>query len=566
MRQVISIIVLLGLLSPFIQNPQISVAQQDRVAVLMSQMSVDQKVGQLFMVTLFGPLLMESNGDFIREYFPGAVALFGSNLDYQPAYATTDLINAMQSTSIDADGIPLIVATDQEGGRVWRLINGFTHFPEPLYLGATTNEAAFKVGQAMGREMAAVGVNMNLAPVVDLTTREDALNRYRVLNTRTMGQDPVVVGTRAGAVVQGMADVGVIGVLKHYPGHSPTTTDSHRSVAQVDLDAETFRSTNLRAFETAIEAGADVVMAGHLYYPALEPVPNLPASLSPTMIGILRDEAGFDGVVLSDAFDMGAIQDSYDVTEAAVMAIQAGVDMIAVGPHMAFSKQKAMIERVRLAVADGEITMARVDEAVERVLRLKERHGVLDWEPLASESTTQRIDVNSTSQTLVEAFAAAMTVVRDEQQFLPISDKDSVAILHPAGWFNIRETCKEYFPNADFLGYSYTPAAWEYGAAVSRGRNFDVLIFFTENLHINGGQRDLASRLPADKTIVVSLGMPYDYELLPAKPAGFIAGYASYPEAQIAACQALAGVVSPSGILPVALDGYAFGHGLNQHD
>ena len=537
---------------------------EERVAELMANMTTRQKVGQLFMVTLFGTHLLETNEAFIYEYQPGAVALFGANLDYQSPWETTTLVNEMQAASMDASGIPMLVATDQEGGLVWRLINGFTHFPAPMYLGAMSPEMAYQVGVATGRELSAVGVNMNLAPVVDLTTRSDEITEVRVLHTRTMGNDAITVGTNAGNFTQGMSTSGTIGVIKHYPGHSPTSTDSHADLAQVDMDRSTFEATNLRAFASAIENGAQVVMVGHLYYPAIEPVENLPATLSPTMLGILRHDLGFEGVIMTDAFDMGAIQNNYDVTEAAVLAINAGIDLIAMGPNMAFSKQKLMIEAVGTAVENGDISMERLDDAVRRVLLLKAEQDLLDWTPLDVVTTDERIAVTETADFLEEAFADAVTIVKDDLGALPLRAEDNLAIYYPAGWFEVGTECRGYFPDADYLAYSWDPAQWERGAATQKARDADVVIVFAENLFRlqNQGMRDLINLLPMDKVIFISMGTPYDYELLDNPPAGFIAGYTSLPEAQRAMCRILAGEATANGRLTVELSEFPVGHSI----
>ncbi len=536
-----------------------------RVDELMANMTMKQKVGQLFMVTLFGTELLETNEAFIYEYQPGAVALFGANLDYQSSAQTTALINQMQTASVEAGGIPMLVATDQEGGLVWRLINGFTHFPAPMYMGAMSPDMAYEVGVETGRELSAVGVNMNLAPVVDLTTRSDEITEVRVLHTRTMGNDAVAVGTNAGNFAQGMADSGTVGVIKHFPGHSPTTTDSHADLAEVDIDRATFESTNLQAFGMAIENGARVVMVGHLYYPAIEPVENLPATLSPTMIGILRDDLAFEGVVMTDAFDMGAIQNNYDVSAAAVMAIQAGVDMIAMGPHMAFSNQKLMIEAVWQAVENGAISEEQLDASVRRILILKAEQGLLDWAPLDPATADERIGVAETSSFLESAYADAVTIVKDDMEVLPLSTDVNLAIYHPAGWFDVSSECHQYFPDADYLAYSWYPADWERGAATQKARDADVVVVFAENLFRiqNQGMRDLINLLPMEKVIFVSLGTPYDYELLDTPPAGFVVGYTSAPEAQRAMCRVLAGEVTANGHLTVELSDFPVGHAIS---
>jgi beta-N-acetylhexosaminidase len=561
------------LVAPFFRMPNMShpphahaddAVIRQRVDDLMKSMTLRQKVGQLFMVSLYGSRLLQVNEQFIHDYTPGAVALFGYNLDYQSAAETTALINAMQQAAVENGGIPMLVAVDQEGGRVWRLINGFTHFPPPLYLGAAADPAmADLIGQAVGREIRGVGVNMNLAPVADLLTRDDALDQRSVLFQRTMGQNPEVVGALAGAMIQGMAVSGVIGVVKHYPGHSPTTTDSHRAVATVEMDRSTFEDTNLRVFAAAIENGAEVVMAGHVYYPAIEPVENLPASLSPTMIGILRDELGFDGVIMTDALDMGAILTNYSAEEASLMALQAGADLLAMGPNMPFDWQKASLDRVYEAAQSGELPMARLDEAVRRVLLLKARHSLLDWQALDPAAATDRIRQEQTGAALVRAFESAVTVVKDTGDLLPLSPADRVAIIYPAIYRFIGEECRLYLPDVVYVGYTYNLADWEYNAVVNAGRNADKVIVFAENLHQNAGQRTVISYLPPEKTIFVSLSTPYDWEfLMDEKPAGFAVAYANTPEAQRAACHVLAGAAPARGTLPVALDGFSLGAGL----
>lgn len=534
-----------------------------QVEAILRRMTPEQKVGQMFMITVYSPFLLDTNAQFIRDYAPGAVALFKSNLDYQPAHQVTFLINSIQEVAMESSGVPMLVAVDQEGGRVIRLINGFTLLPPPLFIGAAHNtHYAFQMGQALGRELRGVGVNMNLAPVVDLHTREDALNPLRVLNQRTLGEDPRQVGKIAGQLVEGMGDAGVIGVIKHFPGHSPTTTDTHRDIATITLDEATFEATNLRAFATAIEGGAEVVMVGHLYYPALEPTANLPATLSPTLVGILRDDLDFDGVIMTDAMDMGAILNYHAPEEAAMLAIEAGVDLIAMGPNMSFSNQIAMLERINAAVTNGEISLERIEESARRVLLLKARHGLLDWQPLEPLASESRIAKERTSETLVDIFSGVVTILRNESELLPLRAEDKIAIIYPIARPQIAKECSLYLPNAEFLGYSLTPADWEFGAAVSRAREVDKIVAFGLDLTANRGQAVLIGNLDPNKTIFVSLGSPYDWENLVQPTAGLVLAYSDIPEAQIAACRVLSGIVSPQGILPIAIEGFEVGDGL----
>lgn len=573
MFRLLAIVLFISLLFPHgiapaapqvVSAPFVEQTREARVEQLMAQMTLRQKVGQMFMITIYSPFLLDTNAQFIRDYAPGAVALFKSNLDYQPAHQVAYLINSIQTTSVEASDIPMLVAVDQEGGRVLRLINGFTQLPAPLFIGAAQDPAlAFQLGQAIAHEMRGVGVNMNLAPVVDLFTREDELNTLRVLNQRTLGQDPYQVGQISAALVQGMASEHVIGVLKHFPGHSPTITDSHRDIAIVDIDRATFEATNLQAFKGGIEAGADVVMIGHLYYPALEPVENLPASLSPTMVALLRNDLNFQGVIMTDALDMGAILNYHSAEEAAMMAVQAGVDLLAFGPNMSFSNQKAMLERVYQAFESGELPVERLDESVRRILLLKAKYNLLDWSAMPPEEASARIQKDKTSETLTKVFEGVITVAYDPQKLLPLDAEKSITVIYPIGQSTILEECSIYLPNAEFFGFSFNPADWEYGAAVQRSQKADIIIAFGLNLNTNDGQARLIGRLPPDKTIFVSLGTPYDWEFLEQPTAGYVLAYANMPESQTAACRVLAGIAPAQGILPVQVSEFAIGTGIH---
>lgn len=567
----VCIVIILPLIIPTIPKSQAPVyafdpPQQDieqRVDDLMATLTVRQKVGQLFMVTLFGKQLSDSNATFIADYQPGAVALFDFNvMDQTPSQVTT-LINAIQRKAVDTIGIPMLIATDQEGGRVWRLQEGFTQFPDPAILGAANDlDVAFVVGQAMGRELAAVGVNMNLAPVTDLHTRGDALNIHRVLNHRTISEDADVTGLMAGGLIQGMIDVGVIGVLKHFPGHSPTDTDSHREIATVELSREEFEATNLRAFQLAIENGAEVVMLGHLYYPSIESVENLPASLSPTMVNILRDDLDFDGIIMTDALDMGAVLNTYPIEEASVIAIQNGVDLLAMGPNLSFAAEQSTMNAVFEAVENGDISQERLDESVRRVLMVKAEYGLLDWQPLDPETAPDRVRMDLSQEAIIQLFEAGITVVYDLQDFLPLRADDRVAIIYPIGKPVILEECSTYLPDASYQGYSFVPANWEYGASQAAARNADKVVVIAENIAWNTGQKSLVESLAAENMIYVSLWKPYEHEALRPETPAFISAYSTRVEAQIALCRVLAGAVPAAGRLPMAIRGYDVGAGI----
>lgn len=526
-------------------------------------MTLEQKVGQMFMVSLYGAELSEAGAAFIRQQQPGAVAIFGYNADGRTPQQVAALINQMQAVATENGGVPLIIATDQEGGRVQRITNGMTVFPDPLYLGAVTNDAALeRIGAVMGAELAALGINMNLAPVADLHTRGDMLSDVRVMHRRTFGDNPERVGEQAAAYVEGLRQAGVIGVVKHFPGHGGAA-DSHADLPRVLMDAETAAAQPFRAFEVAVANGVPSVMVSHLYYSQVEPVPDLPASLSPTMLGMLREDFGFDGVIMTDAMDMAALANRYYVPDAALMFVQAGGDMIVTGPWMAWGMQRAAMGRIIEAVKNGDLDEHRVDESVRRILQLKADYGLLEWRPI--DAAAVKINHQTSRAALIETFMDAATVVRDVEHLLPLQPTDRVAIVYPAIYGDIQAACSELAPQADFHGYIFDPADWEFSTVAQLGRQHDKMVIFTEDAYLNQGQQELIKPLPPEKTVVVAMSLPYDLEVI-GEVSTFMALYANLPVSQIAACNVLFGQHPITGRLPIAVGEYATGSGITLQD
>lgn len=566
MRKFVWLMLLFTLLLPSTtaqQDTQENLTDTARVEQILEDMTLEEKVGQMFMVNIYGKAIGERATEFIQQQHPGAVAIFGYNTDLEPASATAAFINQIQEVSTTSGAeIPMIIATDQEGGRVRRLVNDVTFFPDPLAFGATTtDEAIERVGFALGSEMRAMGINMNLAPVADLHTREDMLNQYRVMHRRTFGDDPDRVGQQVAAYSLGLAEAGVIGVIKHYPGHGGAA-DSHAGLPAIELDAETALAVPLRTFEVAVQNGVQAVMVGHLYYKELEPVENLPASLSPTLLGILRDDFGFDGVIMTDAMDMGALMDNYYVPDAALMFVQAGGDLFVAGPYLTWDMQRAAMQRLIDAVHNGELEESRIDESVRRILLLKARYGLLDWQAIDPSKVIENIENANSQQALIETYMDAATVVKDDSGLLPLNEGDNLAIAYPIIYQEVMNTCKIYAPNAEFYGYNFEPADWEYGIIARLGRTYDKVVIFTENAFLNPRLRDLVLPLPPEKTIVVALSIPYDLEKTP-DVSTYMAMYNSIPASRTAACNVLFGLHPITGRLPVSVGDYPSGSGID---
>lgn len=544
-------------------RPVISLDAAAGRAHLLAQMSLEDKVGQLFLLTIYSTNFDQADRLLLANTHPGGVVLFPMNIDSPPQ--VTALINRLQEfATTTGAGLPLFVAVDQEGGVVRRLQDGFSPFPSILMLGAAAERAdAIQIGYAMGQEMAAVGINMNLAPVADLHSVVLGQEHGGVMYRRTFGADPVLVGTLAGAMVEGMRAAGVIGVLKHFPGHGAATQDSHAELPRVDLPRDTVEQTALAAFQGAIDQGAPAIMFGHLYYSALDPGVLRPATLSPVVTDLLRATMGFQGVTISDAMDMGAILEDYSMSDAVIAAINAGMDIIAFGPHVTALDQQVVIRDTIQAVYDGRISMARLDEAVGRALALRDEFGLMQWQALPVEGVDTRLNLRAHADALVRLALDAVTVLDDPGGLLPLDPAASrVALIYPGQYRAILDACWALDPDLQPVGVSYEPGNSEIAAAVAAAQNADVAVLFVEDIDRNRQQYNLAWALPGDKTIAVTMRSPYDWEDLPEPLTTVLLTYDSIPAAHLAACRVLYGVAPARGRLPVPVGPYPAGAGV----
>ncbi|MEO1443219.1 MAG: glycoside hydrolase family 3 protein, partial [Chloroflexota bacterium] len=511
---------------------------RDEASLIVAGMSLEEKVGQMFLVGLYGPIITDEGRQFLQTYKPGGVVLFNYNVSTPES--VTALINDWQTAITGATGMPLIVAIDQEGGRINTLEDvPFTQFPVPALVTATGNHnLAYRVGAAQSLELRAVGIHMNLAPVTDLETNPE----NPVIFRRSYGSDPFVVAPTISATVQGMQDVGMMATLKHFPGHGDTSDDSHVTLPVLPYDFGAIQSLELIPFQSGIEAGVEAVMVGHLWLPAIDPEPNRPASLSPIVVtDILRDYMGFDGIIMTDAMDMDAIDTYYGSTEAAVMAVEAGVDLITTGPHMGLRTTEASIEAVVQAVREGRIPQASIDASASRIVSSKLRYGVLDWQPLDPATTMQRVE-NANAQAIVqELFSSGVTLVYDHEQRLPFDTQSNVLVAYPSHRQTVMRSCGAVGPQVRLYGFSNFPTIGEIDTLEQAAQTVDHVIVFTQNAVDKPEQAALVNALPAEKTVVVAYWSPYDLNVFDRRPAAYMATYSPHDEGIAVACNVLFG-------------------------
>ncbi len=540
MHRLLLLLSLLAMLGGPMNFAQAQDELEQRVEALLAQMPLEVRLGQLFMVSFFGEGLNEASRQFMRQMMPGGVGVFASN-GVSPA-AVTRSTNAWQALAVQIGAkVPLLIATDQEGGTVQRLNDGFTSFPWGTALSAMPFEQTALVARMTATELRAVGVNMNFAPVADLYHPEG-----RFMSKRVLGHDAKRVGEAVAAYVRALQASGVIATLKHFPGHG-AAADSHLALPTVALDRQQLER-ELLPFRYGIAADAEVVMVAHLSVPSLDPTPNLPATLSkPIVSGLLRGELGFKGVIITDAMDMGGIRQGFTPAQAAVRAVQAGVDMLATGPNLPLSEQLSMKRALLEAVLSGAIPRAQIDESVRRILRLKAKYGLLTWQALDELSATERVQSAAHRAVLESIYLRTVTVVRPAPALLPLDPQRlKIGLIYPGVYSSLPNVCGVYGAPTRRLAYSLVPTEDELAIAREINAQVDVAVVFSFNIDEYPLQARLVNTFAPQKTVVVALQSPYD-ALQGIQPAGYVTLFNPYPEAFRAACAVLYGAFPSKG-------------------
>jgi beta-N-acetylhexosaminidase len=371
----------------------------------MRHLSLADKVGQLFMVGFEGTEVSPELVGWMSTFGWGGVIIFGRNVE-SPTQLRR-LTQHLQSLAQTRCQPPLLIAVDQEGGRVARLKTPFTAFPSAAEIGQTGSERlAYEVGHAMGRELCAVGINMDMAPVLDVLTNP----ANTVIGDRAFSSDADCVAGLGMAFVRGMRAAGTLTVGKHFPGHGDTVLDSHVALPVSERTRAQLDACELLPFRDAIAAGIEAIMTAHVVYSAWDP--QQPATLSPTILsGLLRQEMGFTGVIVTDDLGMAAVAETVPWEEIPLRALRAGVDLLLICHER--QRQENAHARVLHAVQHGEFPEALLDRAVVRIQALKSRVNL--WLQDAGAQAMLSCIGSAAHQGLVETIRALNAGVADER-------------------------------------------------------------------------------------------------------------------------------------------------------
>ena len=347
-------------------TPEELAAQE--VEDLLASLTLEEKVGQLFFVRVPDTDAVSD----VSTYHLGGYILFGRDTADKTADALIQTIQSYQDAAAVDTGIPLLIGVDEEGGRVSRLSSiGVTDILDPMATYGAQGDTArvHEIGQTLGTQLGSVGFNIDFAPVADVVTNPNNTE----IGDRSFSSDPQVAADMVAAMVEGLQSSGTISCLKHFPGHGSTEADTHEGLSVTSRTLEELRQTELLPFRAGIDAGVEMVMISHMSAPAITG-DNTPCDLSPAIVtDLLREELGFTGVIVTDSHEMGAITNYYGCGEAAVKAIAAGCDIVLMPNNL-----EEAAGAVLTALENGELTEARINESVLRILTLKYRYGILE--------------------------------------------------------------------------------------------------------------------------------------------------------------------------------------------
>src|SRR5579863_1358119 len=392
-------------------------------------MTLRDKAAQLIIVPIYGELANTRSAEYrkyqhlIRDLHVGGVIVTGHSLaggirNAEP-YAMAALLNRLQKLA----RTPLFVAADFERGASMR-VNSTTAWPYSMAFGAAQDlDGVTQEGADTARDARAMGVNWVFAPVADVNNNPD----NPIINIRSFSENPQEVARYVQAYINGAHSDRknpVLVTAKHFPGHGDTTEDSHMALPRLDADHDRIEAVELAPFRSAIAAGVDSVMTAHLNVPALEP-DNLPATVSSKIItGVLRDELGFHGLIVTDAMDMQGLSSMFDSAEASVRAIEAGADVLLMPKH-----PEEAIRGIVAAVQKGRISRKRLDESVNRVLAAKARLGLRSKKLVDLEAIADVVDSPESGERAQEVADRAVTLVEDSKDSLPIHHPESTCLI-----------------------------------------------------------------------------------------------------------------------------------------
>jgi beta-N-acetylhexosaminidase len=559
---------------------------------LISRMTLEEKVGQLFVMRVYGhsatapdqadidanlkEIGVRTAAELLAKYRLGGIIYFAWAHNTRDPHQIAALSNGIQKASLGLPrGLPVLISTDQEHGAVARVGKPATLLPGAMAIGAGGSVSdARTFGRIAGLELHAMGIRQDYAPVADVNVNP----ANPVIGVRSFGSDPEAVAGLVAAQVTGFQRSGVSATAKHFPGHGDTETDSHYGFPVITHTREQWDTLDAAPFRAAIEAGIDSIMTAHIMVPALDDSGD-PATLSrPILTGILREELGYDGVVVTDSLGMQGVRTKYGDDRVPVLALKAGVDQLLNPPDL-----DVAWNAVLTAVRAGELTEERLDESILRVLRLKAKLGLFADAYVSPAGVDRAVGIRPHLVAADRIAERTTTLLVNEGGLLPLAPAEHGRLLvvgadpaSPSGTTGpptgvLAAALTEQGFTATALSTGTAPNATTVARAVAAAQDADAVVVATYNVTASSSQKSLVQQLRATGTPVVAVAIrnPYDVAHLPDVPA-VLAAYCWTDVEVRAAARVIAGQVAPTGKLPVPVQRaddpaqvlYPVGHGL----
>ncbi|PKO00302.1 MAG: glycoside hydrolase family 3 [Chloroflexi bacterium HGW-Chloroflexi-4] len=517
-------------------------------------------IGQKLLLAFQGKQFTPEMAQSLASYKPGGVTFFRSFNIGNPEQVKK-LVSDLQNHAHNLGLPPLLIGTDQEGGQLMAVGEGTTPLPGNMALGAAgSTKLARRTGEVLGRELAAMGINMNYAPCCDVNVNP----RNPVIGTRSFGEDPKQVALMAAAMVEGIQSQGVAAVAKHFPGHGDTSADSHLGLPSLPHSLERLQSVEFIPFQAAIDADVKLTMSAHIAMPAIDGNDAPPATLSKAILtGLLREQLGFEGVIVSDAMDMQAIQQGENLGEECARASTAGIDLLLMTADPVDHK-RAWNGLTRSYQYDLQFRVT-CEHSAERIEHLK------SW--LAAHQTKPGLEVLGCADHLAVADEIAersVTLVRNDAHLLPLSlDQDQrigviipqPADLTPADTSSyvvpaLASSIREFHSNVDEIVIPFAPNESVIQKVLEQVQGAALVIVGTINAFDCPAQAELVNKLLQSgiPTVVTALRMPYDLISFDKAPT-YLCTYSIQSPSMVALAKILFGKLKPQGCLPVSIPG-----------
>jgi len=529
---------------------------------ILKEMTLEEKVGQMLLLGVPGTYINSTAKAIVTELKAGGVVLFAANLTSitQATNFTSQLQEEALKTKLK---IPLLITADEEGGLVSRLPLGMVTMPGNMALGASRNEhLASKAYYHTGRQLRALGINMNLAPVLDVNNNPN----NPVIGLRSFGSDPLLVGNMGLAALAGLQEAKVGGIVKHFPGHGDTGIDSHYALPIVTKSQKELMEMELAPFQKALASGAKAVMTAHIEFPALTGGKKVPATLSSEILtDLLRANWGYTGIISTDDLTMKAITNHFGQKDAVIMAVKAGVDQLLIVGDL--NNQRLAKQAIIEAVQRGEISETRIDQSVERILFLKAELGLKPNK--LPEILDAKTEAKAAEKIALEIGLQSITQLKNEGRLLQKGDRVLLAVVdsklmgasgragNTISYLLQQELKKKGFA-VETVTLANKPSSSEQDLVSKKAKDYDIVIVLTRNAGYE--QAGVIKRIANKPLITVALQNPYDILQFPDVKVHFLTY--GYTEASI---KALAAVLIKEqvalGQLPVTVSKtYAFGY------